>query len=306
MPLATSITLDQPLTGDYAIDAVVLDPNVKTAGYQGAPTPNQLFGGPALAAAAGNMVLRDAAGNVVDGLNYGLVVDPWAAEGSQENFGRPGGSGSAAPSPSANRGGGGRGAAPSATQPNRSAGRYPDGADNDYNLRDFFVQSSMSLVSAAPAGSTNIKIASTMGFSVGQQIIIETGANSEKAVIKTIGTTGGSTVGTATTVGAVIIPVANVAGFAVGQTITIDNGTNLETAVIATVTPPARGNGGGAPTSATITITAPLTMAHAVGVQVSGTGITLTAPLAKAHESGAPIANYLPTPGAPNQYTKRP
>ncbi len=29
------------------------------------------------------MVLRDAAGLVVDSLNYGLLVDPWAAEGYQ-------------------------------------------------------------------------------------------------------------------------------------------------------------------------------------------------------------------------------
>ena len=306
MPLATSITIDQPLTGDYAIDAVVLDQKVTKAGYQGTPAPNQLFGGPALAAAAGNMVLRDAAGNVVDGLNYGLVVDPWAAEGYQPNFGA-GGSGSYAPSPAANRGGGGRGApAASATQPNKSAGRYPDGADNDNNLRDFFVQSSMSLSSGAPAGSDNIKVGSIMGFAVGQKIIIDGGANNESAVIKTIGTTGGTMVGTATAAGAVVIPVANVAGFAVGQTITIDNGTNMETAVISAITPPARGNAGGTPTSATITVTAPLTLAHAVGVQVSGSGVTLTAPLTKAHENGAPIANYLPTPGAPNQYTKRP
>jgi hypothetical protein len=304
MPLGTSITLDQPLTGDYAIDAVVLDQKVTKAGYQGTPTPNQLFGGPALSSAAGNMVLRDAAGNVVDGLNYGLIVDPWAAEGYQANFGG-GASGSYAPSPGIGRGFRG-GASASATQPNRSTGRYPDGADSDNNLRDFFVQSSMSLLISAPAGSTNIKVASITGFSVGQKIIIEAGAKSETAVIKTIGTTGGTTVGTATTVGAVVIPVANVAGFAAGQTINIDSGTNQETAVIASVAFPARGNAGGAPSSATITITTPLNMAHAVGLQVSGTGITLTAPLSRAHDNGAQVANYLPTPGAPNEYTKRP
>jgi hypothetical protein len=305
MPLGTSITLDQPLTGDYAIEAVVFDQKVTKAGYQGTPAPNQLFGGPALSSAAGNMVLRDAAGNVVDGLNYGLIVDPWAAEGYQANFGG-GASGSYAPSPSSNRGGGRGATAASVTQPNRSAGRYPDGADNDNNLRDFFVQSSMSLLTTAPAGSTNIKVAGTTGFSIGQKIIFEAGANSETAVIKNIGTTGGTKVGTATTVGAVIIPVANVAGFSTGQTITVDSGTNQETAVIASVTLPARGNAGGAPSSATITITTPLSMAHAEGVQVSGTGITLTAPLTRAHENGAPIVNYLPTPGAPNEYTMRP
>ena len=62
---------------------LVRDKKVTTAGYQGTQAPNQWFGGPALSSSAGNMVLRDAAGNVVDGLNYGGLVDPWAAEGYQ-------------------------------------------------------------------------------------------------------------------------------------------------------------------------------------------------------------------------------
>src|SRR5579872_2840533 len=81
--LGTGITLDSPLAGDHAIDAIVRDANVTTAGYQGTPAPNQWFGGPALSASAGSMVLRDAAGLVVDSLNYGGLVDPWAAEGYQ-------------------------------------------------------------------------------------------------------------------------------------------------------------------------------------------------------------------------------
>jgi len=306
MPLATIITLDQPLKGDYTIDAVVRDQKVTTAGYQGTPAPNQLFGGPALSSAAGNMVLLDAAGNIVDGLNYGLIVDPWAAEGYQANFGG-GASGSYAPSPSANRGGGRGAPSASATQPNRSAGRYPDGADSDNNLHDFFVQSSMSLLIIAPAGSDNIKVATTNGFSVGQKIIIEAGAKSETAVIKTIGTTGGTTVSTATNIGSTVIPVANVIGFTAGQTITIDNGANSETAVVVSVIGGGRGfQGGQGGQVASITISAPLTIAHAVGAQVSGTGITFSTPLTKAHEIGAQVASYLPTPGAPNQYTRKP
>ena len=82
-PLGTGITLDRPLTNDHAIHAVVRDAAVTTAGYQGPPAPNQWFGGPALSPGAGNMVLRDAAGLVVDSLNYGGLVDPWAAEGYQ-------------------------------------------------------------------------------------------------------------------------------------------------------------------------------------------------------------------------------
>ena len=69
-----------------------------TAGYQGTPAPDQWFGGPELTTSApaafggltslkaGSMVLRDAAGLVVDSLNYGGLVDPWAAEGYQADL----------------------------------------------------------------------------------------------------------------------------------------------------------------------------------------------------------------------------
>src|SRR6185437_5673196 len=80
LPLGTGITLDKPLGRAHAINAVVRDALVTTAGYQGAPDPDQWFGGPALAQSAGNIVLRNAARLVVDSLNYGGVVDPWAAE----------------------------------------------------------------------------------------------------------------------------------------------------------------------------------------------------------------------------------
>ena len=49
--LGTGITLDSPLAKDHAIDAVVRDAAVTTAGYQGTPAPNQWFGGPALSPA---------------------------------------------------------------------------------------------------------------------------------------------------------------------------------------------------------------------------------------------------------------
>jgi hypothetical protein len=308
LPLGTGITLDKPLTNDHPIDAIVRDQKVTTAGYQGTPAPNQLFGGPALSAMAGNMVLRDATGNVVDGLNYGGIVEPWAAEGYQATSGA-GESGNYVPSPGMGGRGGFRGA-PSAntSQPNRSVGRYPDGADSDNHRRDFLVQSTINLLVASPSGSSNIKVASLADFSAGQKVMIETGTNSETAVIKTIGTTGGTTVATATAVGATVIPVASTQGFTAGQTITIDNGANLETAVVVSVTGGGRGGQGGQGGQPvfSITISAPLTMVHAVGVQVSGTGITFTTPLTKAHDLGAQVTSNLPTPGAPNQYIRKP
>jgi hypothetical protein len=293
------------LANDHTINAVVRDASVTTAGYQGTTPPNQWFGGPALAN-AGNIVLRDADGLVADSLNYGGLVDPWAAEGYQAQSGA-GQSGCSVPAPGGGRGGG-RGGGPAAGTANRSAGRFPDGADTDSNCRDFLLQTAITLSIESPAGANNIKVASVADLGVGQTIIIDAGENRETAVIATIGTPGGTTVGTATDVGATVIPVASTAGFSSGQTITIDSGTNRETADVAAVTGGGRGGrgggrGGGGGT--TITVTAPLTLAHAADAQVSGTGITLTTALSRAHDSGAQIAGSVPTPGAANKYRRR-
>jgi hypothetical protein len=120
--LGTGITLDSPLSRGHGVNAVVRDAAVTTAGYQGPRAPNQWFGGPALSTSAGSMVLRDAAGNVSDSLNYGLLVDPWAAEGYQA---ASPGSGCKA------------GVPPTSGISGRSMARFPDGADADSNCTDF-------------------------------------------------------------------------------------------------------------------------------------------------------------------------
>ncbi len=122
--LGSGITLDQPLTRAHAVNTAVRDAVVTTAGYQGPPAPDQWFGGPAISANAGSMVLRNAEGDVADSLNYGTLVDPWVAEGYQAA------SGSTAA--------GCRVTAPGTAGPDgRSAGRFPDGADTDSNCTDF-------------------------------------------------------------------------------------------------------------------------------------------------------------------------
>ncbi len=296
LPLGAGITLDSPLAKDHAIDAMIRDAAVTTAGYQGTPAPNQWFGGPALSATAGSMVLRDAAGLVVDSLNYGGLVDPWASKGYQGTSGI-GEAGCRVPVPAAGRGGG-PAASPIST-PNRSAGRFPDGVDTDSNCKDFRLQPATNLSAASAAGATNIKVASVADFAAGQTILIDTGASLETAAIATVGTSGATTVGAATNVGATVIPVASGFGFSAGQTITIDSGASYESAVVASTT------GGGRGGAATITVTTPLTFAHAAGGQVSGSGITLTTALTQAHASGTQIATSLPTPGAPNRYYRR-
>jgi len=302
LALNTTITLDQPLNNNHEIDAVVLDTKVTTAGYQGEQKPDQWFGGPALSASAGNMVLRDADGNMVDGLNYGGLVDPYAAEGYQATSGA-GESGCFVTSP-AGRSGGFRFFNASASQPNRSAGRFPDGNDSDSNCSDFNLQNTLTLAAASKAGSNNIKVTSMSDLSVGQKIIIDAGTNSETAVIAEIGTTGGTILGTTTRAGSKIILVASAQGFNPGQPITVDSGSREETAVVASVATARRRFGRGnntAPTD-TLNVAAPLKFTHNEGVQVSGSGITFSAPLGMAHDNGAQIASSIPTPGKPNQY----
>ena len=305
--LGTGITLDSPLANGHAINVVVRDATVTTAGYQGMPVPNQWFGGPALftnaltfgdrtiSINAGNMVLRDAAGLVVDSLNYGGLVDPWAGEGYQATSGLEQ-SGCRVTAPGLVSGFGPFASAAPAS--NMSAGRFPDGIDTDSNCTDFLTQPATTLANGSAAGATNIKVPNVADFAAGQTITIDTGASRESAVIATVGTSGATTATAATNVGATAIRVLSVTGFSAGQTITIDSGANHETAVVDSV---AFSRGG-----ATITVAAPLTLAHAADAQVSGSGITLTVALTQAHASGAPVESGAPTPGAPNRYYRRP
>ena len=303
-PLGAGIMLDSSLGHDHAINAAVRDAAVTTAGYQGMPAPNQWFGGPTLSTSAdffgrtitisaGSMVLRDAAGLVVDSLNYGGLIDPWAAEGYQATSGpdrngcyvtAPGWAGAVWP-PVAIGG-----------ASNTSAGRFSDGRDTGSNCTDFITTPATTLSAPAAAGSMNIKVASVMDFKVGQPIRIDTGANLEMANIATVGTPGGTTVSAATGAGATVIPVASAIGFGDGRTITIDSGANAETAVVVSV----RRFG-----DTSITVAAPLALAHAVGAEVSGTGITLTAPLTRRHSSEAQVTGNISTPGSANQYYRR-
>jgi len=300
--LGAGITLDKPLAGSHAINAVVRDAAVTTAGYQGTPAPDLWFGGPELTASVpllghtiivkeGSLVLRDASGVVVDSLNYGGLVDPWAAKGYQAKAGLDQGGCRVAVPGSAEVFG--PEAAAGAT--NSSAGRFPDGADTDSNCADFLQQAATTLRTASAAGATNIKVASVDGFAAGRTILIDTGANLETAVIATVGTAGATTAGAATGVGDTTIHIAGVTGFSEGQTIAIDSGANAEAALIASI----RVWG-----ATSITVTAPLTHAHATGAQISGSGITLTTALTHAHAVGTQVTDNAPTPGAPNLLSK--
>ncbi len=302
LPLGTGITLDRPLENDHPIDAVVRDASVTTAGYQGTPSPDQWFGGPALTTNEtlferyhltlheGSIVLRDASGLTVDSLNYGALVDPWAAEGYQGASG-PDASGCYAPAPDRSSGFEQGERAPAS---NISTGRISDGEDTDSNCIDFATQSAANLAEASAMGATNIKVTRTKGFRADQKIMIGTGADMETAVITSVGGAGATTTRAATNPGAIVIPVTGAIGFQRNQTITIDRGANAETAIIASI----RRSGG----HAAITVVAPLTRAHAANAEVSGTGITLASALKRAHAAGVQVSDNAPTPGAANHY----
>jgi non-reducing end alpha-L-arabinofuranosidase len=300
--LGTGITLDQPLARNHGVNDVVRDATVTDAGYQGAPAPNQWFGGPVLASPdyarpgrpiqAGAMILRDAAGLIVDSLNYGLMVDPWAAEGYQGTSG----AGESGCRVVVSRLGGG------SDSGNISAGRFPDGADTDSNCSDFLLQPSATLSAASAVGAVNINVGNVAEFAPGQTITIDTGRNLETAVISKVGTAGATTVTAATGAGGTAIPVAGATGFSVGQTVDIDNGSRFETAVVVSI---GRVPGSGGSGSFLLNVVSPLLFAHAAGAQVSGSGITLTSALARPHGSGAQVTAAAPTPGAPNRYHRR-
>ena len=122
--LDSSVTLSKPLNRSHAINTPVIDAAVRTAGYQGPPAPDQWFGGPALSASAGSMVLRNAQGVAADSLSDGGLVDPWLAEGYQGASGT-GQEGCFVAAPGTAAGAG------------TSAVRLPDGADTDSNCTDF-------------------------------------------------------------------------------------------------------------------------------------------------------------------------
>ncbi|HWJ57410.1 MAG TPA: PQQ-binding-like beta-propeller repeat protein, partial [Vicinamibacterales bacterium] len=298
--LGGGITLDRALANGHGYGAPVRDPRAATDGYQG-PAPSQWFGG-VLSARAGSIALLDVSGAViVDAIVYGsqqsnssgngTIASPHLATLEADQ----GKGGCIAVVPAAGRGGPG---AVTAAALDRSLGRFPDGLDADELCTDFLLQPATTMLAASTAGVATIKVASVAGFTAGQTLTFDSGANVETAVVATVGTPGATTVGTATEVGATVVPVASAVGFSAGQTITIDTGANEETAVVAAA---AGGRGG-----ARITVVAPLTRAHALGAQVSGSGITLTVALTRPHAPGTAVATDPPTPGAPNRYSNRP
>jgi hypothetical protein len=252
------------------------------------------------------MVLRDAAGHVVDSLNYGDLVDPWASGGFRGTAGKaatchaqvPGIAGvqrwdralpgipfSGAP------------AQVDATQ--GSTRRYPDGKDSDNDCTDFVTSVSIK-TGATAAGSASIKAVTVEHFSPGQTVVVDAGDNAETLKVATVGSPGLTRASAPADKGARVIHVDEPRQFAVGQAVVIGRGADEEKAVVAAVDTAWR--------AGRLTLEEPLALAHEAGTSVSGTGIAFTGPISKSHPAGTPMTAMgdLATPGAANNHVRRP
>jgi hypothetical protein len=302
-PAGSGIVLDRALTRAHDTDAVVRVDTVTSAGFQG--TPDQWFGGPVLSREAGSMVLRDAAGHVVDSLNYGDLVDPWASGGFRGAAGKA--ATCHAPAPGipgvqawdrALPGIPFSGAVAQVDAAQGSTRRYPDGQDSDYDCTDFVTSVSVR-TGATAAGSTSVKAATVAHLAPGQTVVIDAGDHAETLTVATVGSPGLARASAPADKGATVVRVDDARQFTVGQAVVIGSGADEEQGVVGAVETGWM--------SGKLTLQAPLTRAHDAGASVSGTGITFTGPLAKDHPAGTPMTatGDLATPGAANNDGRR-
>ncbi|SDF02508.1 Lamin Tail Domain [Massilia sp. PDC64] len=302
-PAGSGIVLDRPLTRAHDTDAVVRVDTVTAAGFQG--TPNQWFGGPVLSREAGSMVLRDAAGHVVDSLNYGDLVDPWASGGFRGAAGKAATCHADAPGipvpqtwDRALPGIPFSGATAQVDAAQGSTGRYPDGRDGDNDCVDFVTSVSVR-TGAAAAGSTSVNVATVAHFAPGQAVVLDAGDQAENLTVATVGSPGLTRASVPVEKGATVVRVDDARQFTVGQAVVIGSGADEEKGVVAAVETGWR--------TGKLTLQAPLARTHDAGASVAGTGITFTGPLARAHPAGTVMtpADDLATPGAPNNRIRR-
>ncbi|GAA5200496.1 hypothetical protein GCM10023322_78510 [Rugosimonospora acidiphila] len=137
-----------------------------------------------------------------------------------------------------------------------------------------------------PAGSTNLPVASTSGFAVGQRLAIGYGDNLEVATVTGVGRPGTQArLSAVAPAGATNLKVTSTTNVSVGDTIRLDIGSRIENVTVATVgTSGATGTGLG--------LTAPLKFDHSSNLPFSdrGTGVTFAPATAFAHSSNEPVA----------------
>ncbi|HEY2267016.1 MAG TPA: arabinofuranosidase catalytic domain-containing protein, partial [Streptosporangiaceae bacterium] len=136
-----------------------------------------------------------------------------------------------------------------------------------------------------PAGSTNVPVTSTSGFTVGQKLAIGYGRTLETATVTAVGTPGTQArLAAAAPVGSANLKVTSTANISAGDKIRLDIGQNTETVTVASVGTAGAGGTG-------LTLAAPLKFDHASNLPFSdhGTGITFTPATRFPHSSNEPV-----------------
>ncbi|MGI5240178.1 arabinofuranosidase catalytic domain-containing protein [Dactylosporangium sp. CA-139066] len=183
--------------------------------------------------------------------------------------------------------------------------------------------SSSGLAAPATPGATTINVRSTTGFTVGQQVSIDTGSAAETRTVVGVGTaaTAATTLFVPVSTGPWItipadstnMPVTSANGFAVGQQIGIDAGNGYEQATVTAVGKAATQTtlSAAAPAGATnikVTADANMTVGDSLTVDTggntevvtvtavgttgaNGTGVDLATPLRLAHASGVDVSD---------------
>jgi hypothetical protein len=140
-------------------------------------------------------------------------------------------------------------------------------------------------VLTVPAGSTNVPVTSTAGFTVGQKIALGYGRTFETATVTAVGQPGTQAyLAAAAPAGATNLKVTSTASISVGDTIRLDIGPKIEKVTVTSVgTSGANGTG--------LTLAAPLKFDHAANLPFSdrGTGITFSPATRFAHSSNEPV-----------------
>jgi Alpha-L-arabinofuranosidase B, catalytic/Concanavalin A-like lectin/glucanases superfamily/NPCBM-associated, NEW3 domain of alpha-galactosidase/Lamin Tail Domain len=136
-----------------------------------------------------------------------------------------------------------------------------------------------------PAGSTNVPVTSTSGFTVGQKIALGYGRTFETATVTAVGQPGSqSYLAAAAAAGATSLKVTSTGGITAGDKIRLDIGSKIETVTVTAVgTAGANGTG--------LTLAAPLKFDHAANLPFSdhGTGISFSPATRFAHSSNEPV-----------------
>jgi hypothetical protein len=136
-----------------------------------------------------------------------------------------------------------------------------------------------------PAGSTNVPVTSTSGFTVGQKLAIGFGDTFETATVTAVGKPGTQArLAAAAAVDATNIKVTSTTNITEGDTIRLDIGSRIEKVTVASVGTSGTGGTG-------LTLTGPLKFGHASNLPFSdrGTGVTFSPATRFPHSSNEPV-----------------